>query len=569
MAYSATTYTVPDNASIGQVLFDLTFTGPTPGWLSRTHVWLYLNGTERGGAGGIDSDGFSWVTDTRVQLKDYSPVTGDTLEFRRIIPKTTQYVNFVDRSVINEATLDNNSLAGLYLAHEVLDGYGTDLSDYLDDAEAAASAAAASEAAAAVSETNAAASETAAGTSETNAAASAAAAATSETNAATSETNAAASETAAETAETNAEQAETNALGYAANASTYASNANTSAIAAALSESNASDSEDAAALSETNAAASEAAAEAAAADCSKRNYLINADFIAWQRGTSQTSNGYGSDDRWHNINGTSTKVHSQQTFTLGQTDVPNNPIYFSRTVVTTASGSSNYVIKAQKIEGVNTLAGETITLSFWAKADSSKNIAVEYEQYFGSGGSPSATVSSLGIEQFALTTAWQKFTATTTLPSISGKTLGSNGGDSTNINFWFDAGTNYNSRTNSLGSQSGTFDIAQVQVEKGSVVTEFEQRSIEEETSLCQRYFTLLTVYVEGYSTSGSPIKGSIVYPVRMRNIPSATENLIGSGNVSGTTLYEIGAMDLSVRRTITTTGSGFFTGQYSLDAEL
>jgi hypothetical protein len=74
-------------------------------------------------------------------------------------------------------------------------------------------------------------------------------------------------------------------------------------------------------------------------------------------------------------------------------------------------------------------------------------------------------------------------------PSISGKTLGTDNNSSLGLNIWFDAGSDYNSRTDSLGQQSGTFDIAQVQVEPGAVATTFERRPIGMELSLCQRYF--------------------------------------------------------------------------------
>lgn len=220
-----------------------------------------------------------------------------------------------------------------------------------------------------------------------------------------------------------------------------------------------------------------------------RNKIINGGFDIWQRGTSQTSNGYGSDDRWNNANSGSTKTASQQTFTVGQTDVPNNPRYWARTVVTSVAGASNYCLKYQSIENVATLSGQTATLSFWAKADASKNMAVEFYQGFGTGGSPSTVVSGIGVTTCALTTSWKYFTVTVSIPSISGKTLGTNNDHSLSVNFWFDAGSSFNSRTNSLGQQSGTFDIAQVQLEQGLSATPFEQRPIGMEEALCQRYY--------------------------------------------------------------------------------
>lgn len=254
-----------------------------------------------------------------------------------------------------------------------------------------------------------------------------------------------------------------------------------------------------------------------------RNKIINGNFDIWQRTTSQTSNGYGSDDRWENGHSGSTKTASRQSFTLGQTDVPGSPTYFSRTIVTSVAGSGNYVAKVQRIEFVNTLSGQTATLSFWAKADASKNIAVELAQNFGTGGSPSS-FNTFSVTTCALSSSWQKFTITVNVPSISGKTLGTNINDSLNLAFWFDSGSTFNSRTNSLGQQSGTFDIAQVQLEAGSVPTAFEMRPVGLELNLCQRY---LFIYTEGSSVTvyahalGSSADYALCYFIpTMRRVP-------------------------------------------------
>ena len=267
------------------------------------------------------------------------------------------------------------------------------------------------------------------------------------------------------------------------------------------------------------------------APLSYRNRIINGNFDIWQRGTSQTSTGYGSDDRWKNEHNGSTKTHSQQAFTLGQTAVPGNPKYFSRTAVTSVAGASNFVSKAQVIESVQTFAGETITLSFWAKADASKNVAVEFVQYFGSGGSPSASVTGI-TTTVALTSSWSKQTITVTLPSISGKTLGSNNDDGLVIYFWLDAGSSFNARTNSLGQQSGTFDIAQVQLEVGSKASAFERRPYGMELQLCQRYYQRGfngRVANGAFSTTG--VLFWLPYIVTMRT--AATPSLIAGASLT------------------------------------
>ena len=223
-----------------------------------------------------------------------------------------------------------------------------------------------------------------------------------------------------------------------------------------------------------------------------RNLFNNGDFSLAQRATSQTTSGYGSDDRWKNENTGSTKVASQQTFTVGQSVVTDNPTFFSRTIVTTSAGAANFVSKSQRIEGVQKTSGEAVTLQFWAKADAAKNVALEFIQNFGTGGSPSSDVTGTGITTIALTTSWVKHTLTVTIPSITGKTLGTDLNDFLEFRIWMDAGTDFNARTSSLGQQSGTFEFANMQLELGSTATDFEYVQPADQLARCLRYFERL-----------------------------------------------------------------------------
>lgn len=222
-----------------------------------------------------------------------------------------------------------------------------------------------------------------------------------------------------------------------------------------------------------------------------KNYIINGGFDIWQRGTSQTTNGYGSSDRWVNFNTGSTKTTSMQ---ITNKTEPFNSIKFCRNVVSSVAGAGNAVGIQQRIEWVNTLHNKTCTLSFYAKADTTKNIAIDFVQYFGTGGTPSAIIEGISATKIQITSSWAKYTITASIPSIAGKVEGTDGNSSFWVRFWFDAGSDFNSKTASLGQQSGTFDIAQVQLEEGSVATPFEQRPYGLEFSLCQRYARNVTV---------------------------------------------------------------------------
>lgn len=222
-----------------------------------------------------------------------------------------------------------------------------------------------------------------------------------------------------------------------------------------------------------------------------KNAIINSNFDFWQRGTSMGSPLAGGvtymADRWAGTSTGTTYQTSRQAFTRGQTEVPGNPTYFHRAVIVSSAGAGNYAQLVQPIEFVSTFSGQNVTISFWAKADSAKPMSTSFLQFMSSGGGSSSHVRT-PVGKVNLTSSWQKFTITKALPSIVGKTI--NGGDdSLRLEFWFDAGSTFNSDTYTLGQQSGTFDIAQVQVEVGTQATQFEYRTLHTEFALCQRYF--------------------------------------------------------------------------------
>ncbi|MGP0628944.1 hypothetical protein ACTRW9_04525 [Nitrospina sp. 32_T5] len=207
-----------------------------------------------------------------------------------------------------------------------------------------------------------------------------------------------------------------------------------------------------------------------------KNVVINGDFRLWQRGTSfaNPNGGYGP-DRWKLYGGVgNTTVYSRQIFTLGQTDVPGEPQYFLS--MEKAGGNGAPPELHQYIESVRTLAGRTATLTYYARADSARNLRVNLRQNFGTGGTTSTQVDTTSAT-CNLTTVWQRCTATYKLESIFGKNLGINGDDFLGVRFVWE---------NNFG---GTIDIAQVQLEAGGVGTPFEERAPSVELGLAERYY--------------------------------------------------------------------------------
>ena len=299
-----------------------------------------------------------------------------------------------------------------------------------------------------------------------------------------------------------------------------------------------------------------------------RNRIINGNFDFWQRGTSHSTNGYGSADRWNNVIIGSACTMSRQPFTLGQTDVPGEPTYFCRMAVTSVAGAGNIANLQQRIEYVRTFAGQQVTVSFWAKADAAKPISVELIQFFGSGGSPSANVDTIGTTKTTLSTSWQKVTVTATVPSISGKTLGTNGNSWLQFNIWFDAGSDFNARTDSLGQQSGTFDIAKVQIEPGAVATPFERRPIGTELALCQRYYLSYGDFHVGMNGNANA-QGDGAFPVQMRASPTlsytdasgvANQVSIWDGTLNSST-FSSGSLSAGTLRIVLDAGTSFSSG--------
>ena len=212
-----------------------------------------------------------------------------------------------------------------------------------------------------------------------------------------------------------------------------------------------------------------------------KNLIINGDFQedCWQRGTSDTLTTTETylPDRWYAVNSTaSTITLTQQAFTAGQTDVPNNPKYFYR-MSWLGTGGATSPQTGTRLEDVTKLSGDEVTLSYHAKTGTDFDVEVYVVQNFGTGGSPSSEVVTL-IDTESITSSWTKFEDTFTIPSVSGKTLGTNGDDYTEIRFLRNAGT-----------AAGDLDISNVQLEFGDTATDFEYVNPADQLARCQRYF--------------------------------------------------------------------------------
>ena len=278
-----------------------------------------------------------------------------------------------------------------------------------------------------------------------------------------------------------------------------------------------------------------------------KNKIINGDFNINQRAFTSTIFQEFTFDRFATFNSGGTSTYTAEVFALGTAPVAGyESKNFIRIVSTGQSAAGDSTRLSTPIESVRTLAGQTATLSFWAKAATgTPSVAAYFQQFFGTGGSPSASINVDG-QKTAITTSWARYSFTFNIPSISGKTLGTNNNDILRMFIATSAGSDFNARTNSLGIQSATIDIWGVQLEAGSIATPFQTATgtIQGELAACQRYYYRSVYQVTarqgaGFIDTTTTAILAIPFPVSMRTRPTALEQ---SGTASDYTIAVAGS---------------------------
>ena len=266
---------------------------------------------------------------------------------------------------------------------------------------------------------------------------------------------------------------------------------------------------------------------------SSRNRIINGSFDVWQRGaTGGNTAGSFNADRWLiDFNGTgATRAITRQTFTLGSAP-SGNPRYYLKYNQSVAGSSGTYNNIIQRVEDVRTFAGETITFSLWAKCASGTVTLPnpDFGQIYGTGGSPSsANYGSFTGGSVVVTTSWARFTFTANIPSISGKTIGTNENSYLALFINLPLNTTFN------------IDFWGLQLEAGSVATPFEFEPFETTLRKCQRYYWRVTASSgasigSGLSVSATAAYAHITYPTMMRANPTSADfsSLVWSDNAT------------------------------------
>ena len=314
-----------------------------------------------------------------------------------------------------------------------------------------------------------------------------------------------------------------------------------------------------------------------------KNKIINGDFAINQRGwtTSTANNSYGF-DRFQQRNSGGTVTMTPQTFTAGAAPVAGYEAKnFVQLVTATQSAAGDYAILTNRMEDVRTFAGQTINISFWAKATSgTPKIGVEISQAFSVATGGSADVNT-AISAVTISTSWVRYSVSVAVPSITGKTVGTANGY-LELNLWISAGATFATRASSIGIQNGTFQFWGVQAEYGSKATPFQTASggsPQAELAMCQRYYQ--RIYSDaaygflgsGKATTTGNLQISVPFQTTMRIIPSTLDTsamatfLFEQGATSGNTPTTI-AFNTNINNTKTgsvdvTKAASFVIGSY------
>jgi hypothetical protein len=266
-----------------------------------------------------------------------------------------------------------------------------------------------------------------------------------------------------------------------------------------------------------------------------------------------------------------------------------NALKIDVTTVDSSPADSDFIGVEQRFEGQNlqhllygTAGAKELTVSFWFQSPKSGTHIVYLVQNDGNYGCPMQfTVASADTaEKFsvtfpALTTAGQDFDDDANFSMALGFPLMSNGYEST-ANQWNSGGTwrSTSAQQNLVDNTANNIYIAGVQLEVGSVATDFEHEDIGTTLAKCKRYLfrlegTSTNVAIgQGYCQSSTEFRARIRLPVEMRATPTGSQSGAGAtsvnvpaGRIAATGTSTSGASKYMGTLVITTAGS-LTTGQ-------
>jgi len=287
----------------------------------------------------------------------------------------------------------------------------------------------------------------------------------------------------------------------------------------------------------------------------RRNLIINGAMNVAQRGTSSTSSGFYTVDRFQvNFTGTN-EAPTQAQVALTSSDTPYGSGFRYAYKVTNGNqtgggGAAKFIrfkttLEAQDIasSGWDYVSSSSfVTLSFWVKSSVAQT-------YYGRLQTEDGTARNYPFSFALSANTWTKVTKTisgNTSPTLqfdnnnaAGLILeivpyyGTDYTGSMSLNTW----ATYSDRTPDntatwYETDDATFELTGVQLEVGSQATAFEHRSYGEERQLCKRYFQFAGGSHWGSTESSANYRIQVQLEPEMRASPTVT---VKSGGVFNT----------------------------------
>jgi len=272
-----------------------------------------------------------------------------------------------------------------------------------------------------------------------------------------------------------------------------------------------------------------------------RNRIINGDMRIDQRnaGASGTANAY-TVDRWNYYGSQASKVTWQQN--AGSVTPPTG---FTNYLGTTSSSaysitSTDQFLVSQKIEGLNfgdlawgTASAQTVTLSFWVRSSLTGTFGGAIQNSAANRNYPFAfTISAANTWELETITipgdTAGTWLATNGVGAIVTFSLGTGATYSATAGAW--TGSSFISSatgaTSVVGTNGATFYLTGVQLEAGTVASNFERVDYGRQLIQCQRYCQIIAPnFNVGYTVSATVLQsgGPYVFPTVMRTAPTLT----------------------------------------------
>jgi len=156
-------------------------------------------------------------------------------------------------------------------------------------------------------------------------------------------------------------------------------------------------------------------------------------------------------------------------FALGQTEVPANPLnYLNYQCSNVGAGNTTQLSITQAFYSVQTLSNKEVAFGFWGRSTTSSTVTATFEQFFGTGGTPTPQQDT-PFGAYALSPVWQQFTGVITVPTVQGATRGTDENDKVLLNFKLPL------------NELANIDIANVQMHETNVLPEFPYLSVNDQ----------------------------------------------------------------------------------------